>query len=274
MNRRPRLDKSMASRNGAALYMPRPMECSLYSPVRALPNMIKRWPGLLAVGAAAIVVAMPLSAQLRVGIGFRGTMGKEKLGSAPNREYMDSTLPIVRELGEIMEPGWQSGFTVFVRPEESKHYYLGVGYQWATFELRPEFMPAAASDSLENVLREWNTMALEVIVGGLIPISTANLYGEAGWIYRRFRSQNQLLWPITHPPKDARPYDEWRGSGAEVSIGILLPLIKAGHNLDLEAGVRAAQFGKDHIDLANKFPLPNVRTGIVKTLFLGLRWNA
>jgi hypothetical protein len=236
--------------------------------------MSKRWPALLGACAAAMVLAAPLSAQWRAGIAFRGTMGKETLGGAPIREYVDSTRPIVRELGELMEPGWQSGFTVFVRPEESKHYYLGVGYQWATFELRPEFMPATASDSLENVLREWNTMVLEVIVGGLIPINTANLYGEAGWIYRRFRSQNQLLWPITHPPKHARPYHEWDGQGAEVTIGILVPLIKASHNLDLEGGVRAAHFGPDEIDLAARFPLPNVRTGIVKTLFLGLRWNA
>jgi hypothetical protein len=222
-----------------------------------------------------------------MGFSFRVSMGKESLGRVPHLEYADPAARDTVEIGALLEPGWQSGFTVLFRPNrrQNTRVYAGVGLQWATFALRPGsgWVPLLASDSVRQATSHWNTATLEFLGGSTFPLGGhVSLYGEFAYAWRRFRSQNQLLWPITHPPRDGRPYDEWKGGGFQAGIGLLIPLLRprrrgegvTEHDFDVELGFRAADFGRDFMDLSRVFPLPDVKTNVTRTVFVALRWHA
>jgi hypothetical protein len=234
---------------------------------------------LFIAGALAALGAGDVCAQR---VGFRASLGVQSLGDRLETPFIDPAMVKTRTpyLGDYLKEGMQSTFMMLFNRVRNPPVYVGIGFQWTTFELRTDtvFEPLPETwDSLptrNQIIQAWNTASTEAVFGAKMPFAGVVFFAETGLLWTRFRSQSQLLWKITNPPccKD-RPYDEWSALGRQMSVGAMFPVVDP-HQLDLEIGFRAADYGDLTIHFPDDFDMPDLRVGPTWTFYLGLRWNA
>jgi hypothetical protein len=249
---------------------------------------------LFVVAALAATGVGDLAAQR---VGYRATLGRQSLGDPLDTPYLGAAEASARApyLGDYLKEGWQSTFMMLFNRVRNPPVYVGVGFQWTTFELRNDTMPEPLPelwDSLptrNQIVQAWNTASTEVVVGAKLPFNGVYFFAETGLLWTRFRSQSQLLWKIKNPPsRRERPYDEWSALGRQVSIGALFPVIEPSpppggqprrdesrpNRLDLEVGFRGSDYGDVTLRFPAHFRMPDLRVGPTWTIYAGLRWNA